>query len=169
LADVRNSGYVPIAKPCGLPFDVSPEVVAISEWWGDEGFSHSYLTVAELLGYDWTQVITIGRFVSALAYWEWGLRGRQHGEGTESWIRYIGNRGFPEAEMRTKIESATKHCKTYLEQRRAVIALGDKLYSHFAWEQPYYRASFFFFSGTLPRLSRLGQPDDVRIVFWFDS
>ena len=78
-----NSGYVPIAKPRGLPFDVSPEVVAISEWWGDEGFSHSYLTVAELLGYDWTQVITICRFVSALAYWEWGLRGRQHGEGPE--------------------------------------------------------------------------------------
>lgn len=65
LADVRNgtgfagkptgNGFTPIAKPKGLPLDVSPQVKAIATHWGCDGHSHSWLTLAELQAFDWNQ------------------------------------------------------------------------------------------------------------------
>lgn len=37
------------------------------------------------------------------------------------------------------------------------------------WSVHYYEVASDFLSETLPRLWRLGQPEDVRIVFWFDN
>jgi hypothetical protein len=65
LADVRNGygfagvdtgdGYVPISVPKGVPDNASPEVWAENEKWRGDGHSHSHLTLAELLAYDWEQ------------------------------------------------------------------------------------------------------------------
>lgn len=54
LAGARNSwGIVPIAPPRGLPRDVCDEVRVEADRWGTDGHSHSWLTVEELLGYEW--------------------------------------------------------------------------------------------------------------------
>ncbi len=102
LAGVRNrrgsgdastdEGFSPISLPKGLPEDVSPLVSKASASWDGEGHSHSYLTLRELLDYDWTQI------------------------------------------------SYYKKAQTFL-----------------------------FISDVMPRLRQLGEPDDVRIVFWFDN
>jgi hypothetical protein len=65
LADVRNgygfagcdtgNGYVPISPPRGLPDDVCESVQKESDRWGCDGHSHSWLTVQDLLDYDWDQ------------------------------------------------------------------------------------------------------------------
>jgi hypothetical protein len=70
LADVRNGTayytsdindrFVPIDMPRGLPEDVSPEIRAKSTKWV-YGHSHSHLTVAELIGYNWQQTIKYHR------------------------------------------------------------------------------------------------------------
>jgi hypothetical protein len=72
LADVRNYSHSPvIAEPRGLPDDVSPELRAEYDEWGD-CHSTSWLTLAELLAYDydqtfWDRRVTKGNNGAALA------------------------------------------------------------------------------------------------------
>lgn len=56
LAGVRNrAGLKPIAPPRGLPANVDPRIKAASDDWAGDGHSHSWLTVSEIISYDWTQ------------------------------------------------------------------------------------------------------------------
>lgn len=49
-----RTNAVPI-HPCkGIPADACPEVQRMAEQWKGIGHSHSWLTVAELLHYDWS-------------------------------------------------------------------------------------------------------------------
>lgn len=47
LAGVRGDN--PIESPKGIPEDCSPEYRKLCEVWGDDGHSHSYFTLRELL------------------------------------------------------------------------------------------------------------------------
>ena len=52
LADVRNYGYIkPISEPRGLPNDVHYITKKLADSWGDNGHSHSYYTLKELMDY----------------------------------------------------------------------------------------------------------------------
>lgn len=52
LANVRNYGETDyISNPRGLPDDVTKEVQAEAERWGEDGHSHSYITLKELLDF----------------------------------------------------------------------------------------------------------------------
>ena len=52
LADVRNYGDTSyIDDPRGLPDDVTKEVKEDSDSWGDDGHSHSYFTLKELIDF----------------------------------------------------------------------------------------------------------------------
>lgn len=60
LANVRNYGAERhgeelhfIARPKGLPADVSKRVQGASDYLGPNGHSHSYLTAEELTAFDW--------------------------------------------------------------------------------------------------------------------
>lgn len=56
LADVRNySAVPPISKPRGLPGDVSPDVLREYEEWGLDAHSASWLSVDELLAFDYIE------------------------------------------------------------------------------------------------------------------
>ncbi len=79
LAGVRNGvgfagcytgeGFNPISAPRGLPEDVSPYVKHMSDFWGEDGHNHSWLTLAELTSFDWnqrTKVISGGELESVL-------------------------------------------------------------------------------------------------------
>jgi hypothetical protein len=56
LADVRNYSRSPVlAHPRGLPDDVTALVAARADW--SDAHSHSWLSLAELLAYDYEQVI----------------------------------------------------------------------------------------------------------------
>lgn len=52
LADVRNYGGTDyISEPRGLPADVTKEVKEDADNWGDDGHSHSYMTLKELIDF----------------------------------------------------------------------------------------------------------------------
>jgi hypothetical protein len=53
LAGVRSNGGPCISKPRGIPTDASPEVQAEKERWDGDGHSHSWLTLEELLAFDY--------------------------------------------------------------------------------------------------------------------
>lgn len=67
LANVRNGTWgeplKPISEPKGFPEDASPYVKKKKERWGEDGHSHSWLSIAELAGYDWQQKIKKSAYV----------------------------------------------------------------------------------------------------------
>lgn len=182
LADVRNGfGFagtpinkpvVPLAAPRGLPEDVTEPVKAESDRWGVDGHSHSWFTVAELMAYDWTQTITHIGVVGAATFYAWEGWAREKGESPKDWcgdISGLNVRKISEDEMRALVKSYESHER----QRHQTVALLAQRESHtycrVSWSQPYYKPASEFLGQVLPRLWRLGKPEDVRIVFWFDN
>ncbi|WP_148596258.1 hypothetical protein [Aquisphaera giovannonii] len=180
LADVRNgrgfagidtgNGFVPIDDPRGLPDDVSEPVKADSDRWDGDGHSHSWFTVAELLAYDWTQTTKHRGYVSAAEYYEWNRWRRGRGESPESYSGDIFGAQIEkvsEEEMRRRIETVTGG--DWYRQEDKVHELLSNVHCRVEWEQPYYKSVRSFWSDTIPQLLRLGKPEEVRIVFWFDN
>ena len=56
LAGVRSYCEEPISEPKGLPDDVSDIIKELSNNYGVDGHSHSWLTLKEILDYDWDSV-----------------------------------------------------------------------------------------------------------------
>ncbi len=186
LANVRNGrgfagcdtgdGYNPISLPRGLPGDVSPVVKAVSNQWGGDGHSHSWLTVSEIMAYDWTQVTVRRGFVSAPEYFNWTYGSWNQKDQGNAPQRYCGDIHGPRIEkvdeetLRTRIDKALVDAPENWKARHEIIteALPDT-FCRVSWEEPYWRAGQMFLGQTLPQLWALGPPDDVRIVFFFDS
>ena len=107
LADVRNySGCTPISQPKGIPNNISHTISKEwEEWRTTEGHSDSFLTLRELLEFNYNKKFIDDRF------------------GEDTYGKRI----------------------THKEH------LGKRFFVH------------------LKELKKLGKPDDVRIVFWFDN
>lgn len=119
LADVRNYSHVPvISEPRGLPEDASPEVRAEHDESLPNVSAASWLTVAELLAYDYDQVFWDRRVTKRMPGGGWnGAALAEEGEGEHPSLReFLGNAFFAD----------------------------------------------------LVLLQSLGDPEDVRVVFWFD-
>lgn len=168
LADVRNGrGFAgcdtgdrlnPIDDPRDLPDDVSAAVRQCSNDWGCDGHSHSWFTIAELLAYDWTQVVVKRGYVSLKEYREWIRWRRGHGEGPEE---YCGGVGGGSTRIVTEEEM----------QKLAAQEGGPDgfVYCQVSWTESYNSLARHFWWSCMPKLLALGKPEDVRIVFWFDN
>lgn len=186
LADVRNGrgfagidtgdGFVPIAEARGLPNDLSPELKAETEAYLDH--TPSWLLVAELMQYDWTRTTNKRGVVSAAQYAEWAAWRRGQGRGPEAYCGDVSGpriRRIPESDMAMLVrdtEKIVRETDGVTSNGEVWKAIGKRLadtYTQVSWNVPYYRAADDFLSECLPRLWRLGDPDKVRIVFWFDS
>lgn len=161
LANVRNGygfagcdtgiGFIPIDMPRGLPRDVSLQVRLKSDDWGCDGHSHSWLLLSELLAYDWKGQITTKVGVVTKEQYKQFLAGEPHG--------YCGGAGggrvvhvLPEEILSTPDDD------------------GYYYYTKVRWNATYEeQAGKRFLDGTINALKELGEPDSVRIVFWFDN
>ena len=120
LADVRNYDHcTPISEPKGLPDDISDEVKEKADDWDGNGHSHSFLTLKELLDFDYDKSFWNRRVTKQIAPNVWNDSSLAE-EGEGKIITYSEN-------------------------------LGDWFFIH------------------LEELKMLGDPEDVRIVFWFDN
>lgn len=195
LADVRNGvgfagcdtgdGYLPIAFPKGIPIDVSPEVMKeftvsvdednppeLLESWVRKKFSiridektvtdpdwhsASWLTVRELDAYNWNMKSRVRGWVDPAEFLKFKEKGKP-----EEWCggifgpKLVSNdemaRGIASGEIATSGNRLTTTHATQVE-----------------WQEPYKDSAGSFFTETMPALRALGNPDDVRIVFWFDN
>jgi hypothetical protein len=98
LADVRNYSHSPvIAEPRGLPTDVSQ---AVAEDDGDDcdHFAHGWLSLAELLAYDYDQVFWDRRVTKQMPSGVWnGAALADEGEGEHVTLReFLGEYFFRE-------------------------------------------------------------------------
>lgn len=190
LANVRNGtgfagvktgdGFNVIADPRGLPEDCDERIREWSDW----GHSHSWLTLAEILAFDWTQTTVLEGDLHWETFERWSQWERGRGESPELWA------GWSSGEKRLTMEEADECLGRLREARRTLHSLRDASeeervraesvvktleaeYKPFIircrWTQFYYQCAANFWATAIPRLLRYGKPEDVRIVFFFDS
>ncbi|MBH9645074.1 hypothetical protein [Burkholderia vietnamiensis] len=180
LADVRNGrgfagcktgeGFNPIAEPKGIPDDASDEFKAIAEQWGCDGHSHSYLTLRELLDYDWTQETGKQGWLSIPEWEQWSRWNRNRGHGPNSYCGFV----IGGAVRHISAEDADALFKDVAwADRERVAAEHPSTYAQATWGTPYYRAAGQFMDEAMSKLLKLAGGssgiDDVRIVFFFDN
>lgn len=195
LANVRNGhgfagcdtgdGFKPIADPRGLPnglTEYEKDGEDCEFWFGDH--SYSWLTLAELLAYDWSQETNRRGWVTAEVYAD-VLRMRE-------WDRYespkescggisgpnIDHVSAQEMERKltaidTEAKAEAKEVGDYWSIRKTKMARLERTYAVLQWPVVYAEAAGTFYTRTIPRLIKLstevGGPENVRIVFGFDS
>lgn len=193
LADVRNgvrgnpflltepaTGHyiAPIDSPRGLPKNMSLELRrAINEkdhdsdahfYIGDHSFS--YLTLRELQEYDWdagavtTGIVSLEQFLERIKAYGDTIPLRADDSPYNSWCGGIGGYSI-------KVYDAV----AVREQLRGmgVFIPSDPTITNphvtDSWITPTKSQVGSFYDKTMPALAELGAPDDVRIVFGFDS
>lgn len=190
LADVRNGtgfagnktgdGFVPISKPRGLPDDVSKPVADVASRWQGDGHSHSHLTVAEIMAYDWTQTTNRSGVVQVQEFARYKAADAPTSWASDSWggkVVHHETADFERVLLSVLAENGTPGgWWAYLHDRRGLVAKaeaalgeGQSHYTRISWPVFYYEAGAEFLSETLPKLWRLGSPENVRIVFFFDN
>jgi len=166
LADVRNyNGYEPVAEPRGLPDDLSPELRAlfderhgldydtVEEQYGSVPGDHtpSHLSVRELVEYR-------DKHASSDMVWN----------GVVSWEEFKKLRerkyvGFPECWC------AATSARTITQEEAEQLEDGTRPAVLVSWRTGYLEGCMSFWGEYLDELSKVGGPDNVRIVFNFDS
>ena len=152
LAGVRNTdgSFLPISEPRGLPVDVSAVTKWESDDIGSDGHSHSHLSLKDLVGFDWEQKTVITRSVSIGGFKEYLEKG-----APSSWCGWSSGEYISNEEM-----LAVCRIKEYE---------GPRVNTMLTWRVTYSDFCSALLEDVLPELEKLGEPEDVRIVFWFDN
>ncbi len=160
LADVRNysNNVKPIDLPRGLPNDVSFEVKRQSDQEGLDGHSHSWFTLRELLAYDWdTQKINYREYVTPNGYKEYKKNGRA------SWNGYHRH-------SEIGIEISNGEMSAVCNGIYKNLDENEIYYTEVRWSETLRDvAGRDSVNGILDKLASYGEPDEVRLVFWFDN
>ena len=171
LADVRNGDggqdddpFIPIALPRGLPQDLKFARVE-AHYFGDHSFS--WLMLSELIAYPhWEAETTKRGWISQEEFARWDAKDPK--DFPSGWIRSTGGGGV-------------RHISN--DQMRAVLAGGpapsdptgaifygpSSYYTLVEWRATYARCASEFHDDFIPALLKVGAPNEVRIVFGFDS
>lgn len=170
LAGVRNGvgfagvdtgdAVVPLSPPRGVPDCASSEYLERAGSMGEDGHSHSWLLLAELLAYDWTRPIVTRGLVPLDTYANW--RGFAEGLGwaPNSWSSSVFGPGIQHVSR---------------DEADVLIAGGTRdqagrIYVRCQWEQPFCVASGGAeWSRFIAPMLRKGTPESVRVVFFFDN
>lgn len=156
LADVRNGyGFVPISDPKGVPDDASKEYKAEVKGWGYDGHSHSHFTLKELKDYDWNGGITCYGLLSEEEFLQWVKNGKGIPESYCAGI-FGSTKEVSEQELNDIINKNIN--------REKHVCYCVKVY----WNEKC--TDYSFYNKFIPWLEGLGiEPDNIRIVFFFDN
>lgn len=183
LAGVRSTGdYKAIAPPRGLPDDMSEMLHGRAHAHIDDGYGHSpsWLTLADILAFDWDQTVTFEGYAHASHFHEWVLAGRRDAgipppdlfdlaSIEETWPdRSL----LSEKELlqRTEAIGNPYEPKDVQRELRLVSEVRAELkncFCHVSWTVTYRDRADNFFRYAVAEMEKHGAPDDVRCVFWF--
>ena len=153
LDDVRNDYDLPtICPPKGIPEDISSElkgaedfkssIVTIDEdgdelsaWLGEH--SYSWLTLEELMAFDWCQKCTLHGIVKLRTYFLWDEDSRKYEESPEEWYGGTSGTVVSENEARAIIKAIPGGFRDKL----AALAKPplDRTYCRTSWTLPIYK------------------------------
>lgn len=179
LGNVRNgtgfagcltgTQFVPITDNRGTPEDVSPEVRAVLS---DE-HSPTWLTLKELLEYDWSARHTSYGVIDAKTFEKWD-RVREWNPQPDSWCGDVSGYGIKhisEVEMRQHIQKTLEeHAELPYHER--LNFLNEKIYTRISWAQNCATEATAIWTKILPIMLNYGKQygyDNVRMVMDFDS
>lgn len=177
FADVRNGfgfagtptgrGFVPISAPRGIPADCCQEYRDAVAHWNGDGHSHSFLLVSEFQSYDWTQTTVKSGWVTRSQYARFKINGEPN-----SWCGMISGMSvqhISNSKMEALDQKNGKYNPWAQFHAKEDGLIANKEYTQIEWEVSYHHAAKGFLAETLPRLWRLGAPDKVRCLFFFDN
>jgi hypothetical protein len=180
LAGVRNGiGFAsvktgepitPISKPRGLPQDVSVEVREISNDWGPDGHSHSWLTLAELDTVPWkSNKVHLSGFVDAREFRTFEEMGEP-----DNWSYPLSRQGFTEVSADELRALAIEHGIEEPKNPWSPARINGVLYlTEVHWTRTWAEiASELLASMEKLRVAGTAEgftPDQLRYVFWFDN
>ena len=168
LAGVRqySGGNLPIKDPIGFPEDASP---AVQFWYNlaadTDWHTPSWYTLRELLDVDWGESRRIQGYVD-LSDFAYHLNNRRVGltvHATYASERYEAI-SFEEAK---KICDKASEVGFYFNEHK--LPSGKVPVVYLDYEAASSAEFPDFVNRTIPELGKLGDPEDVRIVFWFDN
>lgn len=161
LANVRNGTgfagcvtsekFTPISDPRGLPSDRT----ALKRKWELGDHSFSWVTLGELLSYDWDRRVVQYGVVSENEFKEWDGKG---------WPKRYSGDVFGCGVVKV----------TNDEMREIIAGTRPRLpdsnyYTQIQWSDTVAKCCENFHDKFIPLLCELGAPEDVRLVFGFDS
>ncbi len=166
LADVRN-GYSfagcithepihPLFPYRGIPKDASFEYRQIVEDWDCDGHSHTYATLAELQQVNWDSIVI--NHVGFLSEKEYN-RVITTNTNPEVWCANVSG------VVKVTSEAYEANYRTALENIDKPVSV----YVRWLWQEKLSVELEEFINETIPALAKLGDPEDVRIVFFFDN
>lgn len=177
LADVRNNGHItPISQPRGLPDDMDEATRKLTgedddDYDEDEislgDHSQSWLTLAELLAYPWDGevqrdgVVSLDQFMERVKTYGDSVPVRTDKFPYKEWSGGISGPGI--------VVRKASDVVAALRSNGLGVASGERTYVSDSWVMPVRVQARGFVDRLLPALLGLGAPDDVRIVFGFDS
>ena len=187
LANVRNGsgfagcdtgdGFVPLDEPRGLPKDTSIKdsegdddyELPTHVWLGDH--SHSHATLAEVLSYDYDRKTTHRGSVNAAEYSAWVEAGRKG--APKSYSGGVMGRDVVDVSQvdmdRLLRQGAIDTTKTEGPFDSPKGKDGKAYYTVVEWESTYRESAGRAWFNFLDACKSLGAPEDVRLVFGFDS
>jgi hypothetical protein len=159
LADVRNGvgfagiktgeGFISISEPRDFPLDLSDDGRLTSDSLSDDYHSRSWLTLKELMEYDWNQLTVRQGWVTKPEYDEYkkeGVPSSFCGGVSGLSVRHISN---------DEMDTISDHANCYTLVK---------------WGTTYKAAAGdWYFDKIFPILADLGAHEDVRVIFWFDN
>ena len=142
LADVKNYHNIkPICQPKGYPSNVSDQVFDFINYWNDDGHSHTYFTLKELIEIDWNNTIKEAGYMDN-GQWK-AFNQSMKTLNPDYDLRYPYSQGIGPELRRTQ---------TWRE-----------------WEVPLKTEAGNFYDVVIPKLTEMGEPENVRIVLFFDN
>lgn len=186
LADVRNGyGFAgcptgeyiqPICGPKGVPDDASPEYLQIVERWDGDGHSHSWLTLRELEAYDWGgQTKEHTGIVDLLGYISWKKLGAPHmsyGDISGHDVVKLSHEAMDLLVAQFEANELEIDEKKTNPFTGIVLKDGTHPVTRVNWTTTYADSAKYWCEVMMPLLRSFapdGDPDRVRIVFFFDN
>lgn len=179
LANVRNgcgfagiktgSGFNIISEPRGIPEDACEEYKLCAERYGIDGHSHSWLTLDEVLSFDWTQTTMLEGDVDIKNYFETKLRGEPKewcGAVLGNDIEHVTNETIDKAAESLNLKGWECIRPEGLKQLSKLLG---NVITRVSWQRTYAECCKEFWWKSVPKLLSLGKPEDVRLVFFFDN
>jgi hypothetical protein len=170
LAGVRNDGYItPIDKPRGLPDDATHATGKDEDGddkarWEHGDHSFTWLTLREVLDYDWKRARKDEGFVTAEVFKAWDANG---GNGCpEEWCKGVAGAGIEQVTNSRMREYVADGMKEHELIER--IAGKRQYYTLVQWSTSVADRCKDFLA-FVESLAPLGEPENVRLVFGFDS
>lgn len=164
LADVRNySDIVPISKPKGFPENYDGYLV---EHWEYDGHSRSWLTLQEILSYDWTKKIYNVEYTNDFSSLNWFW----YDKISNKYAKFTGENKYKH-DAYIVSEEHYKIFKKDLEKLKGNFTLSEKHVIKYTDSCSYSERVGTFFTGVIPDMIKEsgGDFNSVRMVFCFDN